>query len=271
MKNLFFFLFLSFYSLGFASPIQQHQINPQALRELAAGLNIPEEADLIEETQKRWLRKPNQERWEMAELSLDQREFVLDWAAEQNILADWKPSEMLYDKALILGATTGHMRLRLNFLKQLWVEGVRFHEVVWLTGERPLDPKVDQLVERCNNETEAALILWQETPLPEEMRKVPVLFVSVPMKQEGESLKRPNTKDTIIAWLNQEPAPCKTLFFSTQPFCSYQFAVIKSTLPDSFLFDVAGPGANPSSHPKAAAIILDSIARWIYQESLNEE
>ncbi|HAB98269.1 MAG TPA: hypothetical protein DCE71_00405, partial [Parachlamydiales bacterium] len=150
MKNLFFFLFLSFYSLGFASTLQQHQINPQALRELVAVLNIPDEADLIEETQKRWLRKPNQERWEMAELSLDQREFVLDWAAEQNILADMKPSEMLYDKALILGATTGHMQLRLNFLMQHCVEGVRFHEVVCLSGERPLDHKVDQLVERCN-------------------------------------------------------------------------------------------------------------------------
>ena len=68
--------------------------------------------------------------------------------------------------------------------------------------------------------------------------------------------------------MNLNPEPCKALFVSDQPFCGYQFAVIKATLPQTFLFDVVGEGVDPTIHPLAAAITLDSIARWIYQESL---
>jgi hypothetical protein len=251
-------------SFLFASPIQDRTIDPAALSELAIGLGIPQDADLIAETQKRWLRKSNQERWEVAELSVDQRLFVLNWAQEQKLFSPWKPALKTYDKALILGATTSRMQLRLDYLKQLWNEGVRFGQIVWLTGERPLDSRVDALTDRCSNESEAAHILWEETPLPEEMRTLPLLFVSVPMKGS----KRPNTEDTLTAWLQLAPEPCQALFLSDQPFCGYQFAVIKSVLPEDFSFDLAGQGVDPSPHPTAAAITLDSIARWIYQENL---
>src|SRR6185295_17520584 len=99
--------------------------------------------------------------------------------------------------------------------------------------------------------------------LPKEMRNLSVLFIAVPMKEEGSSLKRPNTEDTVVAWLKADSRPRKALFVSDQPFCGYQFAVIKTCLPMSFQFDVVGEGVNSTSHPAAAAIILDSIARWI--------
>lgn len=268
MKNWFFLLSVCLCSLSFALPIQDRKIDAGALAELASAFNISTDADIIEETQRRWLRAPNQERWEMAELSSDQKLLVLNWAAEQGLFAPWKPLYKTYDKALILGAATSQMQMRLDYLKQLWKEGVRFGEVVWLTGDRPLDLRVDGLTDRCSNESEAAHILWEETDLPEDMRALPVVFIAVPMKIEGSSLKRPNTKDTIIAWLNTAPHPCTALFVSNQPFCGYQFAVIKASLPSTFLFDLVGQGANPTGRPAAAAITLDSVARWIYQESL---
>lgn len=268
MKNWILLFIFCLCSLGFGSPIQDRKIDPNALAELALGLNISKNADIIEETQRHWLRIPGRERWEIAELSPHQRSFVLNWATEQGIFAPWKPCYKTYDKALILGAATSQMQLRLDYLKQLWEDGVRFDEVVWLTGDRPLDIRVDGLTDRCSNESEAARILWEETDLPEEMRALSVVFIAVPMKIEGTSLKRPNTKDTIVAWLNTTPQACSALFISNQPFCGYQFAVIKASLPNMFLFDLAGQGADPTKHPAAAAITLDSIARWIYQESL---
>ncbi|MGB7977828.1 MAG: hypothetical protein WCF19_01550 [Chlamydiales bacterium] len=262
------FLCICLCSLTFALPIQDRKIDPMALSQLAFALDIPQDADLVVETQKHWLRKPYQERWDIAELSSDQRLFVLKWATEQGLFAPWKPVSETYDKALILGATTSRMQMRLDYLEQLWNEGTRFNEIVWLTGDRPLDPRVDELTDRCRNESEAAHILWEETDLPEEMRSLPVVFVAVPMKMEGSSLKRPNTEDTIIAWMKLYPEPCKALFVSDQPFCGYQFAIIKATLPNAFLFDLVGQGVDPTAHPAAAAITLDSIARWIYQENL---
>jgi hypothetical protein len=268
MKKWFFFLSFCLCNLSFGSPIQNRKIDPDALSELASTLGISENADIIEETQKHWLRKPNQERWELSELSSEQRLFVLNWGTKQGLFSPWKPLYKTYDKALILGATTSRMQLRLNYLKQLWNEGVRFNEIVWLTGDRPLDKRVDGLIDRCNTESAAARLLWKETDLPEEMRTIPVVFVAVPMKAEGSSLKRPNTEDTLIAWLKLSPEPCKALFISDQPFCGYQFAVVKANLPDTFLFDVVGQEADTTSHPAAAAITLDSITRWIYQENL---
>lgn len=202
----------------------------------------------------------------MGELSADVTRFVLDWAAKQGMFSSWRPACQRYDKALILGATTSRMEMRLDYLRALWGEGIRFDEIVWLTGDRPLDRRVDGLTDRCDTESAAASILWEEADFPEEMRQLPVLFIRVAMKGEGFSQKRPTTEDTIIAWLERNPPPCRALFVSDQPFCGYQYGVIKAHLPDSFLFDVVGPGVDPNSHPAAAAIVLDAIARWIYAE-----
>ncbi len=263
------FLFTAFFcSSSFALPLQDRKMDPAALSELSLALDIPPEADVILETQKRWLRKSNQERWEIAELSLDQKAFVIDWATRQGLYTPWKPVSKVYDKALILGATTSRMQVRLDYLKQLWNEGVRFKEIVWLTGDRPLDERVDTLTDRCSKESEAAFILWKDTQIPEEMRSLPVVFVVAPMKIKDSSLKRPNTEDTLNAWLELSCKPCKALFISDQPFCAYQFTIIKATLPEEFLFDLAGQGIDPNCYPNTAAITLDSIARWIYQEDL---
>ena len=267
MKTWLFLLLASLSNLASALPIQERQIDPVALSQLTSALGIPEDADLISATQQRWLRHVGQERWEMAELSPSQRAFVLQWAEDQALFAPWTPFYKTYDKALILGATTSHMQKRLDYLRQLWEAGVHFNEIVWLTGDRPLDSRVDGLTPRCKNESEAAHIIWEEANLPEGMRALTVTFVAVPMmKGEGSSSKRPNTEDTLVAWLQTAPQPCTALFVSDQPFCGYQFAVIKATLPDAFAFDVVGPGATSTKHPAAAAIILDSIARWIYQD-----
>ena len=269
MKKYFLLIALCISSFVAALPIKDHTIDSTALSELASGLGIPADADLIKETQKRWLRKAGQERWEIAELSSEQKNFVLNWATNQNLYAAWKPAVKAYDKALILGATTSRMQLRLNYLKQLWNEGTRFDQIVWLTGDRPLDPRADGLTDRCNNESEAAHILWEESDLPKEMKALPVVFIAVPMKKEGSNVKRPNTEDTIVAWLESAPKACKALFVSDQPFCGYQFLVIQGALPKEFLFDVVGQSADPKSHPSSAAITLDTIARCIYQENLN--
>jgi len=101
--------------------------------------------------------------------------------------------------------------------------------------------KVDSLTDRCKTESEAARIIWDEANMPEQMRNLPTIFRPVAMKIEGTLTKRPNTKDTINAWLKTSPGSCKALFVSNQPFCGYQFSVIKSVLPQEIQFDIVGP------------------------------
>lgn len=88
----------------------------------------------------------------MQELTKEEREFVLAWAEKEGIYKEWEPLLREYDKAFILGATTGKMRTRLQYLKKLWDKGIRFEEIVWLTGERPLDAKIDQLTDLCSSQ-----------------------------------------------------------------------------------------------------------------------
>lgn len=270
MKKAILALVLCLTHFVYAAPLLERSLDPQALAILGSTLGISEEGDFIEQTQKKWLRSQGTERWEMMELTQQQRLFVLEWAKEQGLFADWKPTSLSYDSALILGATTCRMQMRLDYLKQLWEEGVRFREIVWLTGERPLDDRIDRLTDRCTTESDAARAIWEESELPEQMRQLPVVFIAVPMHQEGNVYRRPNTEDTLIAWLETKPSARTCLFVSDQPFCGYQFAIVKSVLPDLFPFDLVGKGVDPSSHPAAAAITLDSIARWIYTEAISK-
>jgi hypothetical protein len=262
MKKSLLLLFFYFCTLSFAAPIHDHTLDPIALRSLATALGIPEDADLVEQTQKSWLRSPTQERWEMAELSPFQKQLVQQWATENGLYEAWTPSLKSYDVALILGATTERMQTRLEYLIKMWKEGIRFNEIVWLTGERPLDSRVDHLSDVCATESSASYILWEKADLPEEMRNLFVTFMNVPMNGS----KRPNTEDTLRSWLRFCPKPYTCLFVSDQPFCGYQFATIKANLPTAFPFDVIGKAADPDSHPSAAAITLDTLARWIYTE-----
>jgi hypothetical protein len=158
------------------------------------------------------------------------------------------------------------MEGRFSYLVELWKQGVRFKEVVWLVGDRPLDPRIDGLLDQASTESEAAHIIWETAEIPAEMKALPVLFVAVPM----DGKKRPTTKDTIIAYLQTNPERCTALFVSDQPFCGYQFAILQGTLPETIQFDVVGAGVTSTSHPAAAAIVLDTVARWLYQEDLNQ-
>lgn len=241
-------------------------MNKESVKALAKSLGI-EDDDIVRATQKKWLRKAK-ERWEVLELPSSEKEIVLTWAKKENIFDAWKPSRHSYDTALILGATTSRMKKRLAYLVKLWNEGVSFKEVVWLTGERPLDGRVDHVHLRAKTEAEGAKLLWDEESIPEGMRALPVTFVSAPMKNEQGVRKRPNTGDTIEAWVSTVKANTSALFISDQPFCGYQFAVVNTSMPASVDFDLAGEAFDPEAHPAAASITLDTVARWIYQESL---
>ncbi|MBN4067411.1 hypothetical protein JYU14_04940 [Simkania negevensis] len=271
MKKILSLLLLLSVSTVFGTPLQDYKLDPVAVRELAAFMEIPEDEDIIVETQKRWLRPSDKERWELAELPLEKKEFVIAWAKKQGMFDRCNPGDCRYETAVILGSSTSRMTSALNYLKRIWGEGIHFNELLWLTGDRPLDARIDDMADRCDTESEAARLIWEEaTDCPEKMGSLPVVFVSAPMKEEDGVVKRPSREDAVNAWLKTNPKPCRALVVSGQPFCGYDLAVLKTHLPQSFLYDVVGLEADPNSHPAAAAIILDNVARWLYQDHVRE-
>ncbi len=228
---------------------------PDPLLQLLELMEVPHDgtpSSIVQETQKRWIRPAGKERWEMADLTLEKKEKVLQLADQMGFIQEIRPTKQEYDYVLLLGATVFRMQARLEHMAQLWKEGIRFNKVVILTGMRPLDPKAEDLI--AKTESEAAHILWDRC----ELNFLPVSFVEVPMNGSI----RPTTQDTIIRWMEEFPEPGSSLFISNQPYCHYQGAIVDLVLPDKFEHETVGNSADPTS--LNGAVVLDTIARWLY-------
>lgn len=267
MRVLVFFAFCMALKLA-ADPLQERNIESIALISLAKDLGISIKGNFAENLQKPWRRNGRLERWEIPEVAISDRELVIKWAKEHGMMQAWSPTRKVYDKAVIFGASTPQMELRLAYLVQLWNEGVRFNEVFWITGKRPLDVKVDAYMDEVANETGAARVIWEYADLPKEMRKVPITFLSTPARK---TMKRAGSRDVVQDFADKVSDPGTLLFVSTQPFCGYQCTIIKSILSSSIDFDVVGPSF-PETHPQAGVLILDTLARWLSEEfSISKE
>lgn len=224
-------------------------------------------ASIVAETQKQWIRPAGKERWQVdGDFSADTKAEIFPLASKLGFIEELKPAAKKYDYCLVLGATVGRMEKRINYLVKMWKDGVRFNQIVFFTGARPLDPAVDRLTAVCKTETEAAHFLWDHAELPEGIRKMPVAFVDVPMISTTEGFRRPATGDTVSAWLAVNPLPGTCVAISNQPYCLYQGAVLQTHLPEEFTCEVVGEGANLDC--LNGRVLLDTIARWLYQLGL---
>lgn len=225
-------------------------------------------SSIVQATQKQWLRPAGKERWHIDELSTDKREVILSYAEKLGFIQECLPLKKHYDYAHILGGATPRMEKRISYLVSLYEKGVRFDHIFLLTGARPLDPAVDTLLDGCKTESDAGHVLWQSAKMPEEMRKIPVTFVDTPMIKTEKGERRPTTNDTILAWMALNPKPGTSLFISNQPYVRWQGAAVRAYLPADQV-ETVGEGAKLTV--QNSAIILDTIARWLYSENCIQE
>jgi hypothetical protein len=121
--------------------------------------------------------------------------------------------------------------------------------LVFLTGERPLLDSEKEYLPGLQTESEMVRWVYEHSDLPKE---IPPLFIEVPMKGN----RRPNTLDTIHAWLQTDPHPITCLALSNQPYVHYQQAVLDRLLP----FSVETVGNAVIGNP-SVALMLDTLAR----------
>jgi len=273
--------------LSLAIVNDHHKPTPNLLNILKEA-NIEHDGTLqsiLVETQKAWLRPADKERWEthtVLPLANDNLQSLLE---DLYLVHSIKPSNKHYDHALLLGGTIIDVRNRLAYLITLWNSGVLFDSIVVLAGERLLDTTIEssKLLLTCNHttlsfnknwqfngqlpqtETEMMKMVFDQTDIPTAWNTIPIIFVNTPMqKTENDSLRRPNTRDTINAWLQIfNPQSKSIIAISNQPFIGYQDAVLRNTLPKNFSVETVGC-ANLDN--ETTQIILDSLARWIYHE-----
>ena len=270
------------------SPIHSDELI-NSLSSLLDELDVPHSMDLdsIINASQRWRRKPDQERWEMPDIKLDfqKQQTVMAHLTKIGLVDELKPSSQHFEYALLLGATVPRMEIRLKQLVKLWREGVRFNQIVFLVAQRPLTAGIDQvdtLIDRVVGkntsekahknvrpltETEGARLVFEVTEMPDDMRRLPVIYIDTPRYWQDTYWQRANTRDTLKRWLleykapNGKPAGGKTLVVSDQPHALYQHEVVRQELPETFITEVTGGAAGDETR---TAIFLDALALWLH-------
>lgn len=242
-------------------------------------------ATIITATQKEqpegFLRPKNKERWQLTSYFEIHTTAIIQQCAALHMLTEIKPVKMHYDYAILFGGIIQGVRARLAHLVQCWQEGVRWKQLIILTGQRPLDPNIEATttwIDRNNGslpikqtwhltdhplmETDMIHMVLEQSILPAAWQNIPLLIVDTPMQKKGTEFIRPTTADTVYQWLSTHPSPGTILAISLQPLIGYQDAVLRRYLPSSFTLETVGPAAvNDLIKPE---ILIDTIARWLY-------
>jgi hypothetical protein len=261
--------FLVFLNLTFGLPATDEVLSEELFSLLEiTGVSVPDRTleSVVAATQKDWLRKPGTERWEIVDsYPEDQQLLIANLCDKMGFFSEVRPSLDNYTHCCILGATLPTAKARMLYAKELWESGVRFEEIVLLTGIRPLDAKVDEVPEfesLPRDEAEGMLKLFHTLDIPEKMRELPVVLICSP----AEGGRRPNTQDTILEWMKRPLKQGACLLISNQPWVKYQRAIAKAAL--KLPFEAVGPKAHPS-YSNRAAVMLDNVARWLYADYID--
>lgn len=164
-----------------------------------------------------------------------------------------------YDYALILGAFLPSVEKRIDQLICLQERGVRFKEILFLTGERPLreDEKISLNSADLQTETDMVRALVAK-------HRIKASIV------DAKALNglRPSTEDTYRAWIEEfHPKEGTVLAISSPLFVYLQHLIGKRVLPKGFALDtISGPVTQEelNSPYYKTSVLLDTMAKMIY-------
>jgi len=272
-------------SAGQTMPLCHNKPLPVALIELGKALNLPMFTNWQEAKQafSFFGRNDTIERWELTPVkaSFEKKSKIIHQLKQLGFITQINPSLSHYDYALVLGGTVPSMLSRLSFLIKQWQQGIRFNQIVFLTGERPLSDQADKFQTNIKqwsqkadvitwtqknlpqDETEASKILYHLANLPAELQKIPVTYISTPRSWNPATNTwfRANTKMTIDTWLSHnKPIPGKVLAVSSQPSASYQHQMLNQTLPTTFFVETIAPDCSDTI---PLAVQLDAVWLWL--------
>jgi hypothetical protein len=131
--------------------------------------------EVVVRTQRHWLRKHGTERYELANGPWEaHREEILTHLRPLNVIHHVKAeiTNTPYDIVIFHGAMAFSVKIRLEFLIAEYRRGIRFKQVVLLTGDRPLNSLREAEFIGLGLQTEAEIVqyLWyNNSGLPEDI------------------------------------------------------------------------------------------------------
>eukprot|EP00741_Cyanophora_paradoxa_P001736 tig00000073_g1683.t1 len=244
--------------------------------------------------QERFLRRPGQERWQLAapRLALEQEKAALALLERIGSLAAVVPVPEARGAEILCvhGGTYASMRSRALYARSLIESGALApRRLLFLAGDRPLDAAGDSgALEDAELGPAPAGGFQTEADVARalcERLLAPLLgpgacgVISAPMLEGGR--RRPTTGDAVRAWAEsgrQRPRGGeRAVAVSSQPYVRYQdaamrLAMLQAGLDPSALVCTVGPAAAAGPGPGAhLGVHLDNLARVLHAERALKE
>ena len=143
---------------------------------------------MVRATQQKWL-QPCKERWHFDPKEEHRMSYIFPFLQKIGCVDAVYANEKYYDYALVLGGYYTRILLRLKHLTEQWEKGVRFRRLVFLTGERFLDPHTEApLFPLTSKQTEADLMLhlWEKNFTSSTLKQLPFTLVDAPGRTDKE-------------------------------------------------------------------------------------
>lgn len=201
------------------------------------GMDNPEKFEQINAWAQENLKRPdNTERWELQSSRFEVlKDKTIKTLEDFGFIHGVTPHFENYTGAIVHGALLKRVILRVDYLIDQW-KVAKFDRVYLLGGLRPLtkeeeteiQQKFNDVVEIPKTEIEMMKLVWEKAKTPKDMKehlKDHVFFVSADMQKDPKDstrLVRPNTDDTIKAWLKSNPIQGRYLVISNAPYIARQ-------------------------------------------------
>ena len=238
-------------------------------------------SSIVNATQKAWLRKPGTERWHMSAVCLENEDAVWGQLRAMGFIDTVVPAKKSYRYLVVLGSLFDSVKLRFkNAIECIKERDVTVEKIVFLVGNRPCVADQGENEEAFKkfapdlevmpkDEYDMAKLVY-EVMADDDIKQIPVSFVCAPMKKTADGrLTRPTTQDTIELWIEQEDIESGScLVVSSQPFVRYQDSVVKTYVPKEIEVETIG---QISKRAEELAVVLDTVARYLYQEKIRLE
>lgn len=243
---------------------------------------------LVEVTQAKqpvgWVRT-KQIRWETEQFHNQNRDQLMPLLTTLGVVDEVKPTQKEYDYALVVSCTVQILRKRLAYLADLYRQGVRFKQLVFLGGDRELYPMETheellgrnqavlpnrsgwrQSQEFPTNEIDMIPWVYEQSELSHTLRAIPMTYIAAP-KVPGSV--RVHTDDIVKAWVNSDPVPGNCLLVTSQPFIIYQQIIFQTLMDSRFTVEAVGYKADASD--TTIEIYLDALAYAVRAEQKYRE
>lgn len=186
-----------------------------------------------------WIRPSGVERWDLVDTAtLERRAEIVQLCKDIGLFDGVTLSRTYYPTALVYGATLPAVQKRIEYLLELWNQGIRFDQVYFLAGDR-------------EGEYDMICKLVEETSFPPNFPPYKIVFA------KGQPGMRANTKDTLRAVQNDLKPP--VLAISTPMYAHYQQAVALTVLGKEYPIETYAKETTGTNFK--VPVILDTLAK----------